>query len=136
VLPVTSPSRQPLLVPRALRQVYERLIQCAFYHLLEVTLAAGAHVDNCLGNQLGDRIVPVGDAHVDQGRFISGLHDLDFIGAKRTVRNQFVNRHSDPSRKEDWEVSLSAYAKVESQIRNHDISLQMLQMRNIFAPSW
>src|SRR5262249_6912290 len=47
-----------------------------------------------LCNKVGDRLVWVGDAHVDQSGFISSLHDFDFIGAEGTVSNQFLDRHS------------------------------------------
>jgi len=51
-------------------QTDERLgIQGAFHYLLRVALAARCHVDNRLCNQLGDRIVSVSHAYVDQGRF-------------------------------------------------------------------
>jgi hypothetical protein len=71
---------------------------------------ARCHVDHRFRNKLGDRIVSVGDPYLDQGGFISRLHDLNFLGAEGTVRNQFLDRHrGSPEKMELRKVSASAY---------------------------
>jgi hypothetical protein len=92
-------------------------IQCAFHYFFRITFAAGGHVDNRFCDKLGDGIISVGNAHVEQGRFISRLHDLDFIGTEGTVSNQSVDRHRDPREEKVWQVFLFAFAKVESHVR-------------------
>jgi hypothetical protein len=80
---------------RSRRQTYERLGHSRRVPLPVSCRARRCHGDNRFCNKLGDRIVSVGDAYLNQGGFISGLHDLDFIGAEGTVSNQFVDRHSE-----------------------------------------
>src|SRR5437016_5674835 len=58
-----------------------------------IALPGGGHIDDGSCNELGQRIVSVSDADIDQRGFIRRSHDLDFVRAEMAASYQSVNGH-------------------------------------------